>query len=322
MEQQNIVPKAPSGKKFKWLWFFLIIFLIGTFLFAGIAFLAFTKALFTGFDSKYEYEIRGKGKEKIAVVDLDYTIYFSESLTRQFKQYREDNSIKAIILRVNSPGGGTAASHEMYEEIKKTRDSGKPVIVSVSSLAASGAYYASCGANMIVANPSSLVGSIGVIIQYISVKDLADKLGIKDVTIKTGDLKDTGNPFRDVNEKDLNYLRDVINDSYELFLEIVSKERKISMDSLRNIASGRVFTGRQGLKLGLVDTLGTFDDAVNIAARYANIEGEPKLVKEKTKKYFMEILLDGFSKSGFGKISDMIDEEFLNRPLIQYKFEP
>ncbi|MBN1634118.1 MAG: signal peptide peptidase SppA [Ignavibacteria bacterium] len=322
MEQQYNTPPPVPKKKNRWIWIILIIFLTFAFIFAGIAFLTFTKALFTGFDSKYEYEVRGKGTEKIAIVDLDYSIYFSESLTRQFKKYREDKSIKAIILRVNSPGGGTAASHEMYEEIKKTRDSGKPVIVSVSSVAASGAYYASCGANIIVANPSSLVGSIGVIIQYISMKDLADKLGIKDVTVKSGELKDTGNPLRDINEKDKEYLQDVVNDSYELFLEIVSRERKINLDSLREIANGRIFTGRQGLKLRLIDTLGTFDDAVNIAAKYANIEGEPKLVKEKSKKYFIDILLDGISKSGLGKLSDMLNEEFFNRPLIQYKFEP
>ena len=134
MEQQNTVPAPVQKKKTNWLWIILIIFLAVSFIFAGIAFIAFTKALFSGLDTKYQYEYQGKGKDKIAVVDLDYTIYFSESLSRQFKQYREDNSIKAIILRVNSPGGGTAASHEMYEEIKKTRDSGKPVIVSVSTL--------------------------------------------------------------------------------------------------------------------------------------------------------------------------------------------
>lgn len=322
MEQQYNAPPPAPKKKTAWIWIILIVFLIFVFIIAGITFISFTKSLFTGFDSKYEYEVQGKGTEKIAVVDLDYSIYFSETLTRQFKKYREDKSIKAIILRVNSPGGGTAASHEMYEEIRKTRDSGKPVIVSVSSVAASGAYYASCGANLIVANPSSLVGSIGVIIQYVSMKDLADKLGIKDVTIKSGELKDTGNPLRDINEKDKEYLQDVVDDSYELFLEVVSRERKIHPDTLREIANGRIFTGRQGLKLRLIDTLGTFDDAVNIAAKYANIEGEPKLVKEKTRKYFIDILLDGISKSGLGKISDIVNEEYLNRPLIQYKFEP
>lgn len=322
MEQQYNAPPPAPKKKTAWIWIVLIVFLIFVFIIAGITFISFTKSLFTGFDSKYEYEVQGKGTEKIAVVDLDYSIYFSETLTRQFRKYREDKSIKAIILRVNSPGGGTAASHEMYEEIRKTRDSGKPVIVSVSSVAASGAYYASCGANLIVANPSSLVGSIGVIIQYVSMKDLADKLGIKDVTIKSGELKDTGNPLRDINEKDKEYLQDVVDDSYELFLEVVSRERKIHPDTLREIANGRIFTGRQGLKLRLIDTLGTFDDAVNIAAKYANIEGEPKLVKEKTRKYFIDILLDGISKSGLGKISDIVNEEYLNRPLIQYKFEP
>jgi len=321
MEQQYNPPPAPV-KKTPWVWIILILFLILSFLFTGIMFLGLTKAIFKSADTKYEYEIEGKGKEKIAIVDLDYTIYFSESLVRQFKKYREDESIKAIILRVNSPGGGTAASHEMYEEIKKTRDSGKPVIVSVSSLAASGAYYASCGANKIVAVPSSLVGSIGVIIQYISLKDLADKLGIKDVTIKSGELKDTGNPFRDANEKDKEYLQNIIDDSYELFLEVVSKERKINIDTLRQKANGRVYTGREGMKLGLVDTLGTFDDAVKIASEMANIKGEPKLVKEKEKKYFMELLLEGLSKSGFGKINDELFKEFFDRPLIQYKFEP
>ncbi len=308
-----------SGKVF---WIAIISFLSFCFIIGIIIVLILFKSIFSGMNkNEFEYEVIKSGNEKIAIIDLDYTIITPEILVRQIKKYREDKSIKAIVLRIDSPGGGSAATHEMYEEVKKTRDSGKPVVVSVGTIAASGGYYVACGANKIVANPSSLVGSIGVIIQYITIRDLADKLGIKDVTVTSGDLKDTGNPFRDVSEKDKKYLQDIINDSYELFVEIVAKERKINIDTLKAIATGRVYTGRQAIKLGLIDTLGTLDDAIKIAAELSNIKGEPTIIKEKRKTYFLDLLLDSISKIGLGEINKLLKDEYLNKPVLQYKYE-
>lgn len=311
--------KKSSGWKWFWGIFISLILIVGVFV--GIALLFFAKTISTTGEKRFEYEISGKGSQKIAVVNLDYTILSSESIVRQFKKYREDKSIKAVILKVNSPGGGVAASIEMYEAIKKTRDEGKPVIVYISAVGASGAYMSSCGGNYIVSNPGAVVGSIGVIAQFITMKDLAEKIGIKDVTVKTGKLKDAGNPLRDVNQDDIAYLQDVINDDYEQFLEIVSKERKIEMESLKLIANGRVFTGRQSINLKLVDTLGTYEDAVNIACKYANISGEPQIVKEKQRQNLLELFVESISNIGFLGLRKQLEDEYLNKPILQYKFE-
>jgi len=316
--------QAESNKKssgWKWFWgiFISLMLLVG--LFIGIAFIFFAKTISTTGEKKFHYEITGSGSDKIAVVDLNYTILSSEPIVRQFKKYREDKSIKAIILRINSPGGGVAASQEMYEAIRKTRDEGKPVIVSISSIGASGAYMAACGGTYIVSNAGSVVGSIGVIAQFITMKELAEKLGIKDVTVKSGKLKDAGNPLRDVNPDDLSYLQDIINDDYQQFIELVSKERKIDIDSLKLIADGRVFTGRQSLKLKLVDTIGTYEDAVNIACKFANIKGEPVIVKEKEKYNLLELFVENLSHIGILGFKHEIEDEYLNKPILQYKFE-
>lgn len=299
----------------------VIIVLSVIILFTGISFLVMIKYL-RNFDEKYvRYETGGKSAEKIAVVDLNYTIISSQNFSREMKMFGEDKSIKAIILRVDSPGGGTAMSHEMYEAVKRVRDGGKPVIVSVGSVCASGAYYVSCGASLIVANPSSVVGSIGVISQYVTFKELAEKIGIKDVTVKSAESKDIGNPFRDATEKDRATIQDVIDDSYDLFVGIVSEERKINIDSVKMLATGRVYTGRQALKYRMIDSIGTFDDAVRIAARIAKIEGEPTLVREKSKRNIVDILISGKSDNTIREIENFIRNEYLNRPLLQYKFE-
>lgn len=310
--------KKSSG--WKWFWGILISFVIVSIIFTGIAFIFFAKTI-SHSDKRFKYETYGSGKGKIAVVDLNFTIYTAEPIIRQFKKYREDNSIKAIILRVDSPGGGVAASQEMYDEIRRTRESGKPIIVSIGSLGASGSYMASCGGTIIVANPGSLVGSIGVIAQFITVKDLAEKLGIKETTVKSGKLKDSGDPFRYLNPDDIDYFQDIVNDSFDQFLDIVSKERKIDRDELLKIANGRVFTGRQALEHKLVDTLGTYEDAVKIACNIAKIEGEPVIVKERAVNNFIDIFLNSFSHSELNELKNEFKEEFLNKPILQYKFE-
>ena len=315
--------RSNSGRIFWGIFLSLLIFAI---VFMGFSFLFFAKVVSGGRNSnEYSYESSGRGKGKVAVVDLDYTIISSDAIVRQFKEYREDKSIKAIVLRINSPGGGVAASQEMYEAIKKTRDSGKPVVVSFSSLAASGGYYAACGGSTIVSEPGSLTGSIGVIINLTNFKELAQKIGVSQTIIKSGELKDAGNPFRDVNEKDRAYFQDIVDDSFDQFLQVVSKERKIDMDSLRKIATGRVFTGRQALTLKLVDKIGTFDDAVMLAAKMGGIDGEPTLVKEKEKYTLIKQIIEGTApkndvSSDIHDIKELLKNEILEQPLLQYKF--
>ncbi len=316
---ENTAPQNKHSDSGKWFWGIFIGLLVVAMIFIGFSILFFAKVI--SMTPGQDYEVTGKGNEKIAVVDLDFTILSSETIVRQFKKYGEDKSIKAIVLHVNSPGGGVAASQEMYESIKKVRESGKPVVVSISSLGASGGYYASCGGNVIVADPGSLVGSIGVIITLTNFKDLAEKIGISETIIKSGELKDAGNPFRELNEKDRAYFQNIVDDTYDQFLETVSKERKIDKEKLKEYADGRVFTGRQGKQIGLVDSLGTFDDAVMIASRMAGINGEPGIVKERPKSTLIERLVEGVTNSELKQVKEELKNEFFDQPILQYKFQ-
>lgn len=309
------LPSSKGEKKTgaRWFWgIFLSLIFIGL-VFVGISFLVLASVL--KFE-RYEYISRGSG-DKIAVVEVDFPIIDSRKTVELFKKYREDNSIKAIILRVNSPGGGVAASQEMYEEIRRTRDSGKPVVVSMGSIAASGGYYISCGSSLIVANPGTLTGSIGVIAAIWNYKELSEKVGLKMNVIKSGKLKDAGNPFVDMSDTVRAYFQDIIDNTFGQFLDVVSKERKIPKDSLMKYADGRVFTGLQAKEYGLIDSLGSFEDAIRITARLAGIEGEPKVIKEKKRFNIFEELIGG-------KVEPFtaIKQELFDQPILQYRFVP
>lgn len=269
--------------------------------------------------SRY-YEVSGKGSGKVGVVDLNFTIISSEPLVKQFRDFGEDKSIKAIVLRINSPGGGVAASQEMYEAIRKVRDSGKPVVASISSLGASGGYYAACGANIIAADPGSLVGSIGVVIQLTNFRELAEKLGISQNVFKSGELKDAGNPLRELNEKDMEYFQEIVDDTFEQFLDVVARERKMDREKLKEYATGRVFTGRQAKDIGLIDSLGTFDDAVKMAAVMGGIEGEPSLVRKRERVTWFEMIVESLGKNELKEVKDELRGEFIDQPMLQYKF--
>ncbi|MBE2217333.1 MAG: signal peptide peptidase SppA [Ignavibacteria bacterium] len=297
----------------KWFWgIFLGLLFLGM-LFVAISFLVFASALKR---DGGEYVSSGSG-DKIAIVEINDVIVSSEKTVEQIKKFREDKSIKAIILRINTPGGGVAASQEIYEEVKRTRDSGKIVVVSMGSIAASGGYYIAVGSSLIVSNPGTLTGSIGVIAQFISIKDLAEKLGINQTTIKSGNLKDAGNPFREMNDTDKAYFQDVVDNSFGQFLDVVAKERKMDKTTLLKYANGRVFTGLQAKEYGLVDSLGTFEDAIRITSKMAGIDGEPRIVREKKKFSFFEEMMGS-------KIEDVTDikGKLFDEPILQYKFAP
>ncbi len=302
-----------SPNSSKWFWgIFLSLVFIGL-VFVSVSFLVFASALKR---DGGEF-ISGSSGDKIAIVELNDVIVTSEKIVEQIKKYREDKSIKAIILRVNTPGGGVAASQEIYEEVKRTRDSGKIIVVSMGSIAASGGYYVAVGSSLIIANPGTLTGSIGVIAQFMSLKDLAEKLGISYTTIKSGNLKDAGNPFRQMNDSDKAYFQDVVDNSFGQFLDVVAKERKMDMTTLMKYASGRVFTGLQAKEYGLIDSLGTFEDAIRITSKMAGIEGEPRIVREKKKFSWFEEFLGT-------KIEDVTDikDKLFDEPILQYKFQP
>lgn len=322
--QQTYQPQYQQPKKssfWKWFWgitiFVFMILLIGL----SVLFYVVMNRVSGAGEKDYYFEYTGSGKNKIAVVELDYTIISSDAIIRQFTKFSEDKSIKAILLRVNTPGGGVAASQEMYEIIKQTNEK-KPVVVSIGSIGASGGYYAACGSSMIVANPGSLVGSIGVIANFISFKGLADSWGIKETTIKSGELKDAGNPFREPNAKDIEYFQDIVDNSFSQFFNVVKTERNIDSLDLIKIANGRVFTGEQCIGLNLIDKLGTFEDAVKLTAEMVGIEGKPVLVRERERRNYFDLFYESMFKSELKEVKNELKSEYLDQPILQYKFAP
>ena len=255
----------------------------------------------------------GSGGE-IAVVELKGVITESETIVRQLKRYREDDGIRAILLRVDSPGGGVVASQEIYEEVRKTRDSGMPVVVSMGSLAASGGYYVSCGASLIVANRGTLTGSIGVISEFMEFKDALGKLGIDVNTIKAGRLKDAGSPTRKMTDADKEYFQALMDDVHRQFIGVVEDERGLTHDEAIEMADGRVFTGEQALDLGLVDTLVTYEDAISIAAGLGGIEGEPSIVRERKRRSVLDRWFGDFGET----VAD-VRRELLDAPVVSYR---
>lgn len=220
------------------------------------------------------------GKEsgdKIGVVEIEGTIMDSKNAMDDIVRFKDDESIKGVIVRINSPGGGAAASQEIHREVKKLRGQ-KKVFVSMASVCASGGYYIATAGEKIYASPSTITGSIGVIMQQTVVEDLMKKIGIQANTIKSGELKDAGTPFRKMREDERKYLNDVLTDIHEQFIRDVAEGRKIPVDTVRKLSDGRIFTGIQAKNAGLVDVIGTFYDAVDGLKVSLNIIGKPVLV--------------------------------------------
>ncbi len=293
-------------------WFLVILGILLLFAVTGSLFLL---AVFTSVSEEETEVVSGSG-DKIAVVDLTGTILQSDNVVRQIKKYREDRSIKGILLHVDSPGGGVVASQEIYEEVKRTRESSKPIVVSMGALAASGGYYVSCPANRIVANPGTLTGSIGVISQFMHFDPLMEKIGIGVNTIKSGKFKDAGNPYREMTPDDRAYFQGMMDEVHRQFIAVVEENRRLDHDTVVKYADGRVFTGEQAVALGLVDTIGSYEDAVRITAGLAGIHGEPSIVKEKKRR---QTLLDFLF--GDVKVDDLIGvkDKLLNQPILQYR---
>jgi len=237
----------------------------------------------------------------LGYIEIQGTIVDATETVRQLKALEHSSQVKGILIRVDSPGGVTSPSHEIYEEIRRIRDGGMPIIVSMGSLAASGGYYVSAPATRIVANPQTLTGSIGVIMEFPVLKGMMDKIGVKVEVVKSRVHKDIGSPFRDMNDQDRELLQGVVTDAYDQFVSIVSTERKIPEDSVRAFADGRIMTGRQALAFDLVDTLGTLEDAKRIAASLCGIEGEPRLIRPSRRLgSWVRDLLEGTAEGLFG----------------------
>ncbi|MBF0345841.1 MAG: signal peptide peptidase SppA [Nitrospirae bacterium] len=218
--------------------------------------------------------------DKIGLINVEGIILSSKDTIKELKKYRDDPSIKVIVLSVDSPGGAVVPSHEIYDEVKKTVKK-KKVVVSMGSLAASGGYYISSPATKIIANQATVTGSIGVIMETANISGLMEKIGVKSEVIKSGRYKDLASLYRGVGKEERVILQGVLDDIHGQFIEAVAEGRRMPFERVRGIADGRIFTGKQALELGLVDKLGTLQDAITEAAEMAGIKGEPQVVTKK-----------------------------------------
>jgi protease-4 len=236
--------------------------------------------------------------DKIGVVDLDGVIFSPNPVVQQLKKFGDDDSIKAIILHVNSPGGGVAASEEIYREVKRIRDEKKKRIVSsIETVGASGAYYISSATNKIYADNGSIVGSIGVIAEWVNYGELLQWAKLKQITLKAGEFKDTGSPVRDLTPAEREYLQSMIDNMHTQFIQAVADGRKLKFDDVKTIANGKVWTGQQGVPMKLVDQVADFQAAVEDTAKSVGIKGEPVLVRpERDKKTLADLLFGDLSE--------------------------
>jgi protease-4 len=234
-------------------------------------------------------------RDRIALVRIEGPILDSQGAVDEIKDYGKDSSIKAVLLRIDSPGGAVAPSQEIYSEVKKVA-ARKPVVVSMGSVAASGGYYIACPATRIVANPGTLTGSIGVIMEIPNIEGLLNKIGVKTEVIKSGKNKDIGSAFRAMKPEERRLLQAVMDNVHEQFIKAVAEGRKMKIADVRAIADGRIFTGEQAVREGLVNELGTLEDATKITAKLAGIKGEPEVVSKKDKFSIVDILRNKFPK--------------------------
>jgi len=251
----------------------LWIILGGGALFFFILCLAALAVLFSGTDSP-GFSI---SSNQIASLELEGVISDSKEFVEQLKDYGNRSGVKAVVIRINSPGGGVVASQEIYEAIKKFRaESKKKVVVSMASVAASGGYYVACASDKIFANPGTITGSIGVIAEWYNYGDLLQWAKMQNIVIKSGALKDAGSSTRPLTEEEKAYFQSLINNMYAQFVSAVAGSRKMKEEDVRKLADGRVYTGQEAKANHLVDELGTLQDATAAAAKWPALPGNPK----------------------------------------------
>lgn len=256
--------------------------------------------------------LEGSGK-KVGIVKINGPILTSDAVVSQLEKLKNRKDISAIVVRIDSPGGLVAPTQEIYEKVKSLRGV-KPIISSMGSVAASGGYYIALGADTLIANPGTIVGSIGVIMNYPIATELLGKVGIKFETVKSGGLKDVGSYSREVTEADRRHLNDMVTNIHNQFIDAVNDNRSIEKSELIKLADGRVFTGLQSKDLSLVDLLGTFEDAVSLAGSLGKIKGVPKTIQIDKKN---SSLIDMFTSNIEQATSSWFDE----LPAYRWKME-
>jgi protease IV len=262
-----------------------LVLLVGTIGTVGLAFLVVNLSMGTGGDG---LSLSPLG-HKVGLVEIIGAIDDPEPVVEQLERMRRDSSVHAVVVRLDSPGGGVAASQEIYEALRKIHEDGKPVIASMGGVAASGAYYVACAADSIVANPGTLTGSIGVILSFPNTEALFRKVGIKLEVVKTGKFKDVGSMWRAMTPEEQKLLEDVLNNVYDQFIDAIAEGRDLDREDILPYADGRIFSGDQAQTYGFVDRMGDLNDAIQLAAEMGGIKGRPTVVrKEPRKPSFLE----------------------------------
>jgi len=277
-------------------------FLAGILILLTVGFLAFL--IFFGITSAAGGRGFSPFRDRVGVVPIKGIIMESKSVVELINKYGEDERVKAIVVRIDSPGGGVSASQEIFDALSTVKKK-KKVVASMGSVAASGGYYIACAADRIVANPGTLTGSIGALMPFANVEELLKKVGLKSAVIKSGKYKDIGAPTREMTPEERALLQGVVDDIYDQFLGTVSASRNISVEELRPVADGRIFTGRQALKMGLVDELGDMERSVGVAANLAGIKGKPEVVYPKEKSVSVwRFIADEMASSILNRLRD------------------
>ncbi len=231
------------------------------------------------------------GEDRIALIRVEGVILDAQQTVGDLKKFGDSPSVKAIVLRIDSPGGGVVPSQEIHDAVKRVRNkNNKAVIASMGTVAASGGYYIASATDRIIANPGTLTGSIGVIMELANLEGLLKKIGVENVVVKSGRYKDIGSPFRKMNVEDRRILQSVMDDVHTQFIEAVAEGRSLDVTDVQPLADGRIFTGRQAKDAKLVDELGDLDDAIRLAADLAGIEGEPKVVEPRKRFSLRELI--------------------------------
>jgi len=231
------------------------------------------------------------GEDRIALIRVEGVILDAQQTVGDLKKFGDSPSVKAIVLRIDSPGGGVVPSQEIHDAVKRVRNkNNKAVIASMGTVAASGGYYIAAATDRIIANPGTLTGSIGVIMELANLEGLLKKIGVENVVVKSGRYKDIGSPFRKMNVEDRRILQSVMDDVHTQFIEAVAEGRSLDVTDVQPLADGRIFTGRQAKDAKLVDELGDLDDAIRLAADLAGIEGEPKVVEPRKRFSLRELI--------------------------------
>ena len=275
-----------------------------------LLFLALILLALVGISSITSEWVQQGTKNRIGIVDITGLITDSQYITNQVKKFRQDKRIRGIILRIDSPGGAVGPSQEIYDEVLKTRESGKTIYASMGALAASGGYYIASAAEKIFANPGTLTGSIGVIMAFSNAKGLMEKIGLQPEIIKAGEYKDIGSPARAMTQKERNLLQSVVTDVHQQFIEAVASGRDISVAEVTKIADGRILTGRQAYSLNLVDQMGGLQVSIDQLAHKVGIIGSPKIIKETPRVGFLDWVL-----------KSTVNQSLINRssiPSLQY----